>query len=259
MGELVGLPVWCEDEAGPYQAIPQPGTSWAPQGHPATQPHEYLRGGTAKLLTLLRPATGEVRGKAVTHTTNAVIHPWLERELATALADQEAAQDGEESAEIPYWQQWTTWQWTPERLAIYTDHPAPAVKMLLVWDNLQGHYTKTFVAWCLERGIALLYTPLGGSCYNMAESVQRILVSRALDGQHYQTAQEVQDALTAVVIGWNAKPTPFHWAGKRRERRRRAKERRHQVGGSAAYTHRPVVQRWKRQSQRETITAGRDK
>jgi hypothetical protein len=250
--------VWCEDEAGPYQAIPQPGASWEPVGHPATQPHEYHRGGTAKLLTLFRPATGEVRGRAVARTTNAVLHPWLQGELTAILAAQ-ASTETVGTADEPYWQAWSTWHWSPERLAVYTEQPAPAVRLLLVLDNLKGHYTQAFVAWCLERGIALLYTPLGGSCYNMAESVQRILIRRALDGQHYQTAHEVMAALTAVVTGWNAQPTPFHWGGKRQERRRRAKERRHQVGGSHAYTRRPVVGRWARQIQQETMTAGRDK
>ncbi len=65
-----------EDEAGPYQAIPQPGASWQPEGHPALQPHEYERGGTAKLLTLFRPATGQIRAKGVVSVTNAVLHPW---------------------------------------------------------------------------------------------------------------------------------------------------------------------------------------
>jgi hypothetical protein len=32
-----------------------------PVGYPAHYPHEDVRGGTAKLLTLFRPATGEVR------------------------------------------------------------------------------------------------------------------------------------------------------------------------------------------------------
>ncbi len=45
------MTVWCEDEAGPYQAIPQPGHGWAPIGEPVRYPHEYLRGGTAKLLS----------------------------------------------------------------------------------------------------------------------------------------------------------------------------------------------------------------
>ena len=57
-GEALGLQVWCQDEAGPYQAVPQPVPAWQPEGHPRRQPHEYVRGGTAKLLTLFRPATG---------------------------------------------------------------------------------------------------------------------------------------------------------------------------------------------------------
>ncbi len=80
------MPVWCQDEAGPYQAIPQPGASWRPEGCQARQPHEYIRGGTAKLLTLFRPAPGMVRAKGVTSATNAVLHPWLEGELREILA-----------------------------------------------------------------------------------------------------------------------------------------------------------------------------
>src|SRR5437764_6992793 len=79
--------VWCQDEAGPYQAIPQPGASWQPVGQPQRRPHEYVRGGTAKLLTLFRPATGEVRAKGGTRATNAVLHPWLQAELTQVLAD----------------------------------------------------------------------------------------------------------------------------------------------------------------------------
>jgi hypothetical protein len=62
LGAQLGLSVWCEDEAGPFQAVPhsgvswQPrehsGVSWQPREHPATQPHEYVRGGTTKILTL---------------------------------------------------------------------------------------------------------------------------------------------------------------------------------------------------------------
>ena len=79
--EALGIPLWCQDEAGPYQAIPQPGASWQPVGQPAHRPHEYVRGGTAKLLTLFRPATGEVRAQPVLQATNAILHPWLQREL----------------------------------------------------------------------------------------------------------------------------------------------------------------------------------
>ncbi len=50
--EQEGLPVWTQDEAGPYQTIPYPGQHWQPEGEPAKQPHEYAKNGTAKLLTL---------------------------------------------------------------------------------------------------------------------------------------------------------------------------------------------------------------
>ena len=70
--EAGGVAQWCQDEAGPYQAIPQPGQTWHPAGHPTSQPHEYVRGGTAKLLTLFRPATGEVRAQGVLSAPNAV-------------------------------------------------------------------------------------------------------------------------------------------------------------------------------------------
>jgi hypothetical protein len=65
LGEAQGLSVWTEDEAGPFQAIPQPSSSWHEEGKPARPPHEHIRGGTAKLLTLFHPATGAVRAKGV--------------------------------------------------------------------------------------------------------------------------------------------------------------------------------------------------
>ena len=75
LGAQLGLSVWCEDEAGPFQAVPHPGVSWQPRQHPATQPHEYIRGGTTKILTLFHPATGQVRLQPAPRCTNAVLHP----------------------------------------------------------------------------------------------------------------------------------------------------------------------------------------
>ena len=65
----MGLTVWVEDEAGPYQTVPYPGESWQPESHPIHQSHEYIRNGTAKMLTLFHPATGKVRVKGVTQST----------------------------------------------------------------------------------------------------------------------------------------------------------------------------------------------
>ena len=86
-GAPLGLAVWCEDEAGPFQTVPHPGTSWQPEGRPARQPHEYARNGTAKMLTLFRPSDGRVRVEGVTSVTNAVLHPWMRRELTAVLAE----------------------------------------------------------------------------------------------------------------------------------------------------------------------------
>jgi hypothetical protein len=77
-----------------------------------------------------------------------------------------------------------------------------------------------------------LYTPLGGSWLNMAESIQHIIVPRALAGQHPQSPQQIIDWLEQTVAGWNQNPTPFVWAGKRKQRRERAKLRR--LAGSGA-------------------------
>jgi hypothetical protein len=233
--------VWTQDEAGPYQAIPQPGHSWQPAGQPVRQPHEYVRGGTAKLLTLFRPATGELWAQPVLRAPNAVLHPWLQREWNAILAAQPALPDDVAAvrASRAFWESWQMGLSTPVALP----EVLPPLRSLLVWDNLAGHKTPALVDWLVERGVLPLYTPLGGSWLNMAESIQRIVVRRALDGQHPQSAHEVMDWLAATIRGWNAAPTPFVWGGKRQQRRWRARQRRHALGGSGAVTHRPLPRR----------------
>ncbi len=68
--------------------IPQPGRHWSPEGEPVRYPHEYIHGGTAKLLTLFHPATGEVRVKGAENAGNAVLlHPWLKEQLSEILTE----------------------------------------------------------------------------------------------------------------------------------------------------------------------------
>jgi hypothetical protein len=229
--EAAGLAVWCQDEAGPYQAIPQPGASWQLVGHPRCQPHEYLRGGTAKLLTLFRPATGEVRAKGVTSAPNTVLHPWLQTELTQVLAALPRVSLPEEQR--PPLARWESWLGHAPRVAL------PPLRVLLIWDNLAGHTSWAMVNWLFQQGVMPLYTPLSGSWLNMAESVQRILVRRALAGQHPHSAEELIGWLDHTVAGWNTAPTPFVWDGKRRERRIRARHRR--LGGSGATIARPQL------------------
>ncbi len=225
LAEAYGIPLWCQDEAGPYQAIPHPGAGWFPCGDPGRQPHEYVRGGTAKLLTLFRPATGAVRATGVTQAPNAVLHPWLQAELTAILRTLPDPSPPVEAAPfIPDW-----WQRRPHGAG--GDHDPP-LRLILIWDNLAGHKSVAMVRWLCAHGILPLYTPLSGSWLNMAESLQRIIVRRALAGQHPQTPAEIIGWLEQTVAGWNAEPTPFVWEGKRWERRKRARHR--LLGGSAA-------------------------
>ena len=86
LGASLGLAVWCEDEAGPFQAVPHPGGAWRPCGHPATRPHEHVRGGTCKLPALFHSATGQVHLQPVGSCTNPVLHGWLKERLTAIVA-----------------------------------------------------------------------------------------------------------------------------------------------------------------------------
>ena len=218
--------------------MPQVGASWQPRGQPALQPHEYIRGGTTKILTLFHPATGRVRLQPAPCCTNAVLHPWLREHLSEILAalpvptaslDPVAAR-----AAWAVWQAGLTMPFTlPEDL--------PPLRLLLVWDNLAGHKTPDLVLWLCAQGVMPLYTPVGGSWLNMAESVERVLKRRALDGQHPHSPEEIGTWFEQTARGWNEQPTPFVWNGKRRQRRRRSYGAPiHRLGGSGACTQRPI-------------------
>ena len=220
------------------QTIPKPGPGWQPEGQPARQPHQDVRAGTAKVLTLFHPASGQVRVKGVTSCPNAVLHPWLQQELTAILATlpepTPALSPAEHRALWAVWQEGLT-----ERVSLLPE--PPPLRLLLIWDNLAGHKTPELLVWLFERGIMPLYTPLGGSWLNMAESIQRILKRRALDGQQPPSPAEIGTWFEQTAEAWNRQPTPFVWNGKRRQRRRKPPgDGQHRLGGSAAYTRRPL-------------------
>lgn len=161
--------------------------------------------------------------------TNAVLHPWLKEQLSELLAEIEKEQPAENvppEAERPLAAQWETWLGHPPH------SPKPPLRIVLVLDNLAGHLSSDLVEWFFDHGVMPLSTPVGGSWLHMAESVQRIIVPRALAGQHPTNAQEMIDWLEQTVAGWNRHPTPCVWNGKRRRRRERARVRR--LAGSGA-------------------------
>ena len=230
------MAVWCEDEAGPFQAVPHPGGSWQPHGHPATQPHGYVRGGTCKLLTLFQPATGRVRVQPVSQCTNPILHGWLKQALTAIVAALPTPTQAVEPAAIraawQIWQDGLTERFTlPEHL--------PPLRLLLVWDNLTGHKSAEMVVWLCQHGVMPLYTPLGGSWLNMAESIQRILKRRALAGQHPHSPAEIGTWFEQTARAWNQQPTPFTWHGRRWRRRRHHSSDGHPIGSSAAQCQRP--------------------
>jgi len=211
-----------------------------------------MRNGTAKLLTLFHPADGQLRSKGVTSCTNVVLHGWLKQELSEILTTlPEPVPTPPREASQTRWATWTA------GLTSYPTVPVEPVapRMLLVLDNLAGHLTPAFVRWLFDHGIIPLYTPLGGSWLNMAESIQRIIERRALEGQHPESPAEIIDWLEAATRGWNRQPTPFVWGGQRAARRCRSRQRRYALGGSGACTYHPirrrksVLDKWLRASQ----------
>ena len=251
--EKMGISVWGLDQAGPFWTMPYPGTSWELQGKPACQPHQHLRNGTAKLVSLFYPATGEVRVKGVRSRTNAVLHPWLKehlRDILKTLPPPQLLLSSEENQAM-----WKSWQ---EELTVKVRLPEdlPPLRMLVVLDNLTGHKSPELLLWMFARGIMVLYTPLGACWLNTTESMQRILKRRALGGHYPEGPEQIIEWLEAAARGWNRDPTPFKWGGHRAARRERVRLRRHALGGSGACTRRPirrrhrtVLEKWQRANQ----------
>jgi hypothetical protein len=237
VGESLGLAVWNADQAGPFQTAAYPGNSWGPEGHPQHRATEYVRNGTAKLLTLFHPADGQVRAKGVTSCPNTVLHPWLKQELTailTTLSPPPAILTRDDNRAA--WEMW--FEGLSERATLPTE--LPPLRLLLIVDNLAGHKSADLVLWLFNHGIIPLYTPLGGSWLNMAESIQRILERRALHGHHPTQPAEIIAWLESAARSWNRNPTPFVWGGKRAARRARSRDRQHRVAGSGARTRRPI-------------------
>jgi len=248
----LGLVTCCADQAGPFQTLAYPGKRWCKETKAVRIEHEYVRNGTAKLMTIFRPATGEVRVKGTRQCRNVELHPWMKRELTAIVKLLPVLNDELDAEENRL--QWQRWQQGLTR-PITLPQELPQLRILLVLDNLAGHRTPEFVLWLFAHGIMPLYTPLSGSWLNMAESIQRILKERALAGTHPQTPEQIIEWLEGAARGWNRDPTPFEWGGKRQQRRERSRLRRQKLGGSYACTRRSVrhskisLQKWRQLNQ----------
>jgi len=195
------LPVWTEDEAGPYPTLPYPGVHWQLIADPLRYPHEYVRAGTAKQLTLFHPASGAVRVKGVRSCTNAVLHPWLEAELHTILAMLPEPTETVRTHENRCC--WERWQ---EGLSVRITLPEvlPPLRMLLVLDNLTGHRTPSFVLWLFAHGVMPLYTPLGGSWLNLPKGHPQNRSSASSNGGRWMGTTHRRHRKSSV--GWKRLP-----------------------------------------------------
>ena len=224
-----------------------PGSRWGPAGHPEHRAAEYIRHGTAKLLTLFHPTDGQVRVKGVTRCPNRVLPPWLKQELTDILATlPQSTTILTSEANRAVGERWV--EGRSERATLPTE--LPPLRLLLIVDNLAGHKSADLVVWFFQQGLISLYTPLGGSWLNRAESIQRILERRALHGQHPTQPAEIIAWLESTARSWNRNPTAFVWGGKRAARRARGHDKRHRVAGSGARTcrpirrHRTIIEKW---------------
>ena len=96
------------------------------------QAHEYVRNGTAKMLTLFHPHDGELRVQGVTHATNAVLHPWLKEQCAAILSTLPVPAPGDAATQMALWQRWQQGLNQPVTLPKLL----PPLRMLLVWDKI---------------------------------------------------------------------------------------------------------------------------
>ena len=198
------------------------------------------------MLTFFHPATGQVQVKGVRHSSNAILHPWVKEQVSEIL---KAFPEKPLFDEVTNRQAWTAWQEGLSR-RITLSEKLPPLRMLLIWDNLRGHYTSKMVLWLFGHRVMPLYTPLGDSWLNMADSIQRILTRRELAGQNPERPEQIIDWLEAVACGWSNDPTPFEWGGARAARRERSRRRRHALGGSGACSCRSLrikpdlLQKW---------------
>jgi len=251
VGTSLGLAVWTQDEAGPFQCKPVAGQHWPAPGQPGRHPPDYLRHGTAKLLGLVQPATGEVRVKGVRQCPNTVLPPWLKAEFSARLTTLPSPPAVAAALQQELWPRWQVGL----QCRIPLPQELPPLRLVVVMDNLAGHLTPELGLWRCAHGILPLSTPLSGSWLNLAASIQRILKRRALAGPHPQTPEEIIALLEATARGWNQEPPPFVWGGKRARRRARSRQRKPRLGGSGACVVRPLrrlptlMQQWRRKCQ----------
>ena len=116
------------------------------------------------MLTLFHPTSGKVRVKGVLHSTNAILHPWIKEQVTEILAGLPVPSEAEAEAEAEadYRMDWECWQESLTVKFTLLDN-LPSLRLLLIWDNLTGHWNAELLVWLMQQGVMVLFTPLSGS------------------------------------------------------------------------------------------------
>lgn len=93
-------------------------------------------------MALFCPDSGEVRARGVTYATNAVLHPWLQQELDAILQDLPQPLPILNASVTRA--MWESWQQGLE-IRITLPPVLPTLRLLLIWDNLRGHWTPDLI------------------------------------------------------------------------------------------------------------------
>ncbi|MFO0878387.1 MAG: hypothetical protein U0840_13695 [Gemmataceae bacterium] len=159
--------MWCETRPGRSGRSRTPAVLAAGGDRPANRACEVRTGwdgqGAHPVPAGRRPRPGRGDDRL---PSGAVLHGRLDEELTDVLAGVPTLPP---TADVPG---------GVAAVAGGTDQPItlravlPPLRVLLVLDNLAGHRTPELVLWMFAHGVMPLFTPLGGSWLNMAESIQ---------------------------------------------------------------------------------------
>jgi len=100
--------------------------------------------------------------------------------------------------------------------------PPDIERIYAVLDNLDIHHCNDLLLFLVHHPRwEMVYQPTYAAYLNLIEPWWKILRSLALKGHHFQTWQQVTEAVEAATAYWNAHKHPFVWGRRRRHQPKR--------------------------------------
>jgi len=103
--------------------------------------------------------------------------------------------------------------------AVDAQIPASIQRIYAIMDNLNIHHSEDLLLFSLHHPRwEWVYQPTYAAYLNLIEPWWKVLKSLALKGHHFQTWQQVSQAVEEATAYWNAHKHPFVWGRRRRHR-----------------------------------------